>query len=205
MPGDERSMDVTEVILRDHAWFRDRFIALYDLRAGSPADVEAISAVWEPLAARLDVHAAGEEAIFYPQLLALGEDPEEETLDAIGDHNDIRDGVHDAARHPVASEAWWAAVAAAREANDEHMAEEEREGIADFRLQAPAGVRERLGRELAEFLDRHPTTEGIDVEDKDPETYVDEIESDLHPDDDGSTERRTDGSLGIGSLRGPTG
>jgi hypothetical protein len=95
-------------------------------------------------------------------------------------------------------------VAAAREANDEHMAEEEREGIADFRLQAPAEVRERLGHELAEFLDRHPTTEGVDVEDKDPETYVDEIESALRPHDDGSTERRTDGSLGIGSLRGPT-
>jgi hypothetical protein len=196
-------VDVTEVILRDHAWFRAQFIALYDLRADSPPDVEAISAVWEPLATRLDVHAAAEEAIFYPQLLARGEDPEDETLDAIGDHNDIRDGVHDTARHPVASEAWWAAVEATREANDEHMAEEEREGIADFRLHAPAELREQLGRELAEFLDRHPTTEGVDVEDKDPEEYVDEIESDLHPNDDGSTQRRTDGSLGIGTLRGP--
>jgi hypothetical protein len=204
MPTGEGSMDVTEVILRDHAWFRDRFIALYDLRAGSPPDVAAITAVWEPLAARLDVHAAGEEAIFYPQLLARGEDPEDETLDAIGDHNDIRDGVHDTSRHPVASEAWWAAVEATREANDEHMAEEEREGIADFRLHAPADLRERLGRELAAFLDRHPTTEGVDVEDKDPEQYVDEIESELHPNDDGATHRRTDGSLGIGSLRGPT-
>ena len=192
------------MILRDHVWFREQFIALYDLR-GDSTDPAAISAVWDPLAARLDVHAAAEEEIFYPQLLARGvEDPEEETLDAIGDHNDIRDGVHDAARHPVASEAWWAAVAAAREANDEHMAEEEREGLADFRLHAPADLRERLGRELAEYLDRHPTTAGVDVEDKDPEEYVDEIEADLHPNDDGSTARRTDGSLGIGSLRGST-
>jgi Hemerythrin HHE cation binding domain len=196
-------MDVTEVILRDHVWFRQQFIALYDQRAATPPDVEAISAIWDPLAARLDVHAVGEEEIFYPQLLARGEeDPEEETLDAIGDHNDIRDGVHAAARHPVASEAWWAAVSAAREANDEHMAEEEREGIADFRLHAAAELRERLGRELEDFLERHPTTAGVDVEDKDPEEYVDEIESDLHPNDDGSTARRTDGSLGIGSLKG---
>jgi hypothetical protein len=196
-------VDVTEVILRDHVWFRRQFIALYDLRTGSPLDVEAIRAIWDPLAARLDVHAAAEEEIFYPQLLARGvEDPEEETLDAIGDHNDIRDAVHDAARHPVAGEEWWAAVAAAREANDEHMAEEEREGIADFRQHAPAELRERLGQELAAFLDRHPTTDGVDVEDKDPEEYVDEIESDLHPNDDGATARRTDGSLGIGSLRG---
>jgi hypothetical protein len=198
-------MDVTEVILRDHEWFRRQFIALFDLAAESAPDVAAMAAIWEPLAARLDVHAAAEEAIFYPQLLARGEDdPEDETLDAIGDHNDIRDGVHDAARHQVASEQWWSAVLTTRKANDEHMAEEEREGLADFRLHAPADLRERLGRELAEYLDRHPTTAGVDVEDKDPEEYVDEIEADLHPNDDGSTARRTDGSLGIGSLRGST-
>jgi hypothetical protein len=197
-------MDVTDVILRDHEWFRRQFVALNDLRGSTPADTEAISAIWDPLAARLDVHAAGEEEIFYPQLLARGEDPEDETLDAIGDHNDIRDGVHAAARHPVAGDEWWAAVDEAREANDEHMAEEEREGIADFRLHAPAELRERLGRELEDYLDRHPTTAGVDVEDKDPEEYVDEIESELHPYDDGATARRTDGSLGIGSLRGHT-
>jgi hypothetical protein len=195
-------MDVTEVILRDHAWFRAQFIALYDLQT-EPPDIEAISEIWDPLAARLDVHAAAEEKIFYPQLLARGqEDPEEETLDAIGDHNEIRDGVADAARHPVASEAWWAAVATTRDANDEHMAEEEREGIADFRREAPAELREQLGQELEAFLDEHPTTAGVDTDDKDPAAYVDEIESDLHPNDDGSTARRTDGSLGIGSLKG---
>ncbi len=196
-------MDVTEVILRDHAWFRAQFIALYDLLTGSPQDVPAISAVWEPLATRLDVHAAGEEELFYPHLLARGQDPEDETLDAIGDHNEIRDGVHDAARHPVASDAWWTAVEVTREANDEHMAEEEREGIADFRLHAPADLRERLGHELAEYLDSHPTTEGVDVEDKDPDEYVAEVESGLHSNDDGATTQHTDGSLGIGNLRGP--
>jgi hypothetical protein len=197
-------MDVTEVILRDHEWFRRQFIALFDLYVEVAPDIAAIEALWGPLADRLDVHAAAEEEIFYPQLLARGEDdPEEETLDAIGDHNDIRDGVHDAARHPVASEQWWAAVLATREANDEHMAEEEREGIADFRQHAAPELRERLGRELEAYLDRHPTAAGVDTDDKDPEQYVEAIESDLHPNDDGSTERRTDGSLGIGSLRGP--
>jgi hypothetical protein len=197
-------MDLTEVILRDHEWFRRQFVALFDLAAASAPDVEAIEAVWAPLAARLDVHAAAEEEIFYPQLLARGaDDPEEETLDAIGDHNDIRDGVHDAARHPVASSAWWAAVTATRTANDEHMAEEERDGIADFRQHADPELRERLGRQLESYLDRHPTTAGVDTDDKDPQQYVDEIEADLHPNDDSSAERRTDGSLGIGSLRGP--
>jgi hypothetical protein len=169
-------MDVTEVILRDHEWFRRQFIALFDLAAGTDPEVPAIEALWNPLAARLVVHAAGEEAIFFPQLLARGEDdPEDETVDAIGDHNDIRDGVRDADHHPVGSEPWWAAVTATRKANDEHMAEEERHGIADFRRHAEPELRDRLGRELAEYLDRHPTTAGIDTDDKDPEEYVDEM------------------------------
>ncbi len=194
-------MDVTDVILRDHAWFREQFIALYDKRTATPPDTDAISQIWNPLAARLDVHAAGEEEIFYPQLLARGEDPEEETLDAIGDHNDIRDAVHAAATHSVASKEWWKAVESAREANDEHMAEEEREGIADFRQHASAELREHLGRQLEDFLERHPTTAGVDIEDKNPEAYVEEIESELQSADADDTAPRTDGSLGVGSLR----
>lgn len=200
-------MDVTEVILRDHAWFRAQFIALYDFQAQSPPDVQAIEAIWAPLAARLDVHAIAEEEIFYPHLLAQGEDPQDETLDAIGDHNEIRDGVHDAARHPTGSAPWWAAVATTREANDEHMAEEERDGIADFRQHAPAELREQLGRRLEDYLDAHPTTAGLDTDDKDPQQYVDEIEDELHPShdnshDDPDDDSEADGSLGIGSLKG---
>ncbi|HEY2044160.1 MAG TPA: hemerythrin domain-containing protein [Jatrophihabitans sp.] len=186
------------MILDEHAWFRKQFARLDDLQARTPLPVEAVEKLWTALAARLDVHAIAEEEIFYPQLLKKGADPEAETLDAIGDHNDIRDGIHDAARHALASAAWWQAVGQARQANDEHMAEEEREGLADFRLHAPAGLREALGRRFAEFIDAHPGTAGLDTSDKDPETYVRTIETEL------STHRPSggDGSLGIGSLKG---
>ncbi len=193
--------DITALILEDHTWFRQQFAALDELQGQSPLDVEAVTAIWRPLAARLDMHAIAEEEIFYPQLLKRGEeDPEAETLDAIGDHNDIRDGVHDADRHPVGTAEWWAAVGAAREANDEHMAEEEREGLADFRQHAPAGLRESLGKRFTEFLDRHPTTAGVDTDDKDPEGYVRAVERELHPATDEAS--GGDGSLGIGSLKG---
>jgi hypothetical protein len=185
--------DITQLILDDHTWFRQQFAALDELQAQQPPDTAAVRKVWEPLAARLDVHAVAEERIFYPQLLRVGEDPEDETLDAIGDHNDIRDGVHEAARHPLGSDAWWAAVGRARAANDEHMGEEEREGLSDFRRHAPSGLREALGVQFAEFMERHPTTEGLDVSDKDPLEYVREVEQELAP---------PDGSLGIGSLKG---
>ena len=191
--------DITQLILDEHTWFRQQFAELDDLQAQDPLDVAAVRRVWEPLAAKLDVHAIAEERIFYPQLLRVGEDPEDETLDAIGDHNDIRDAVHDAARHPLGTEAWWAAVGAAREANDEHMGEEEREGLADFRLHAPSGLRDALGVQFAEFLAAHPGTAGLDVSDKDPEGYVQQVERTITA---SGPEAGADGSLGIGSLKG---
>ena len=146
--------DITELILADHAWFREQFVRLDDA-AAAPSDVDALRALWEPLATKLDLHAVAEEEIFYPQLLRRGtEDPRGETLDAIGDHNDIRDGVHAAAAATIGTPEWWAAVAQTREANDEHMAEEEREGIADFRRNAPTGLRESLGRRFGRFFER---------------------------------------------------
>ncbi len=185
--------DITALIMDDHAWFRRQFARLDDLQAQDPLDSDAVTEVWDPLAARLDMHAIAEERIFYPQLLKVGDDPKDETLDAVGDHNDIRDGVHDAARHPLGTPSWWDAVGRARAANDEHMGEEEREGLADFRLHAPSGLRESLGAQFAEFLDAHPTTRGLDTSDKGPEGYVRDVEHDLDP---------SDGSLGIGSLKG---
>jgi hypothetical protein len=188
--------DITALILADHNWFRSQFAKLDELQARASVDAAALERVWRPLGDKLDVHAYIEEEIFYPQLLKRGaDDPEGETLDAIGDHNDIRDGVRDAEAAETGSDEWWAAVGRARLANDEHMGEEEREGLSDFRRHAPIGLRESLGRQYAEFMARHPTTEGLPIRDRDPQRYVEELEDATPPD-------RTDYSLGIGSLKG---
>lgn len=188
------------LILDDRTWFREQFAALDGLRAETPPDARAVRELWEPLAARLDLHAIAEEEIFYPQLLNQGEDPEAETLDAIADRNDIRDGVHDADRHPVGTAEWWDAVGRARKANDEHMAEEEREGLPTSGCMPPPACGSRWGRRLAEFLDTHRTTAGVDTTDKDPEGYVRAVEQELHPPTDDPV--GADGSLRIGSLKG---
>jgi hypothetical protein len=187
--------DITELILAHHNWFREQFARLDDAAAAS--DVDALRALWDPLATKLDLHAVAEEQIFYPQLLRRGtEDPREATLDAVGDHNDIRDGVHAAEASVIGTPDWWAAIAQTREANDEHMAEEEREGLADFRRNAPIGLREALGQQFSRFFEQHETTEAVNVSDKDPQRYVDDVERDI------AAARPSDGSLGIGSLKG---
>jgi hypothetical protein len=119
--------------------------------------------VWRPLADKLDVHAYIEEKIFYPQLLERGtDDPEGETLDAIGDHNDIRDGVREANVAAVGTDEWWAAVGRTKVANDDHMDEEEREGLSDFRRHAPIGLRGGLGEQCSVFMAEHPTIRGFE-------------------------------------------
>ncbi len=188
--------DITMLILADHDWFREQFAQLDYLQGQTPVNARALERVWRPLADKLDVHAYIEEKIFYPQLLKRGiDDPEGETLDAIGDHNDIRDGVRDANAARIGTDEWWAAVGRTRVANDDHMSEEEREGLSDFRRNASAGLRDALGRQFSEFMAQHPTTEGLEITDRDPQDYVAQAEkqSQLHS---------TDYSLRIGSLKG---
>ena len=188
--------DITMLILADHDWFREQFAELDYLQAQTPVNARAIERVWRPLADKLDVHAYIEEKIFYPQLLKRGlDDPEGETLDAIGDHNDIRDGVRDANAARIGTDEWWAAVGRARKANDDHMGEEEREGLSDFRRNAPIGLREALGRQFSEFMAEHPTTEGLEITDRDPQAYVENLQNP-------PPSKPEDHSLGIGSLKG---
>ncbi len=197
-------MDITQLILDDHYEQRRRFAMLEQM---DPGDTAALQAVWSRLAVFLEVHAAAEEQLFYPELLAAGlaagasggggaggrQTVEAETLDAIHDHNDIRDAVLAVAGHEVGSAGWHAAVAAANEANSDHMGEEEREGLTYFRRHASLRLRHDLAVAFVTFEARNFA--GVPVVDKDPEAYVRDAEEHVG---DG----RPDGSLRIGSLRG---
>jgi len=187
-------VDITQLILDDHHEQRRLFAILEQV---SRADTEVLYAVWGRLASFLELHAAAEEEIFYPALLQVGlaarraSGVEAETLDAIHDHNDIRDAVAEVARHPVASDGWFAAVAAANLANSDHMAEEEREGLTDFRRLASLQRRHDLAVAFAAFEARHFA--GVSPRDRDPAEYVREAEEGLRP--------PSGGSLSIGSLK----
>jgi hypothetical protein len=168
-------MDITQLILDDHHEQRRLFAILEQV---DPADTDTLTILWRRLAAFLEVHAEAEERFFYPQLLKVGdgaggkESAADETLDAIKDHNKIRDAVAVTAREAVGSDAWWAAVAAANLENSKHMSEEEREGLTDFRRTASLQVRHDLAVKFAAFEAAHIT--GVRAVDKDPKTYIDE-------------------------------
>jgi hemerythrin HHE cation binding domain-containing protein len=187
-------VDITQLILDDHHEQRRLFAILEQV---SRSDTDTLSAVWGRLGAFLELHAAAEEAIFYPALLEAGiagrrqAGAEAETLDAIRDHNEIRDAVEDGARHPVGSPDWFAAVAAANLANSDHMAEEEREALTDFRRLAGLQQRHDLAVAFVAFQARNFA--GVPAVDKDPAAYVREAEAGLLP--------SSPGSLNIGGLK----
>ncbi|HET9731310.1 MAG TPA: hemerythrin domain-containing protein [Acidimicrobiales bacterium] len=163
--------DICDLILDDHHTFRRRFAELDELRAAGAAP-ERLAPLWEPLSELLEVHAAAEEELFYPRLLKKGDNADEETEDAISDHNEIRDAVRRARGAEVGTDDWWKAVLDARHANSDHMAEEEREGVADFRVNAEPEVRDDLGGRWLSYKDRHAGGRDVDVTDKDPDAYI---------------------------------
>ncbi|MEU3452816.1 hemerythrin domain-containing protein [Micromonospora sp. NPDC006766] len=159
--------DITALILDDHAAFRRGFARLDDAR-----DPTELLAIWEALALHLDIHAEAEESILYPHLVRHGDDGEEETEDAIGDHNKIRDAIAESKQHEVGSDAWWAAVWRARRENSEHLAEEEDEALPDFRRHADVALRAELGARWLRFYGEHKNGRNLPFLDKDPEKYV---------------------------------
>jgi hypothetical protein len=168
-------MDITELILHDHHEQRRMFAYLEDI---DHSNTQALGAVWKRLGILLEVHAEAEEQLFYPHLLKIGtgaggaESVASEVKDVIKDHNDIRDAVNEAATEVVDSDGWWKAVLAANKANSDHMAEEEREDLTDFRRHASWQLRHDIAVAFATFEADHAG--GIDAKDKDPELYIEQ-------------------------------
>jgi hypothetical protein len=169
-------VDITEEILNQHNQQRHLFAVLDELPADDP---QKLAAVWRVLSTFLEVHAKAEEEFFYPLILQLhadapadGDDAVAETEDAIKDHNEIRDAIAEAARHDVGSDEWWQAVRDARTANDEHMAEEEHDDLAGFRLAADLQTRHDVAVQFVAFEALHAG--GVTPHNPDPETYVEQ-------------------------------
>jgi hypothetical protein len=161
--------DIVDLVYADHDWLRRQFFYLD--YAGTNDELKA---VWEVLATRLDTHADAEETVFYPTLLKRGKagDPEDETEDAIEDHNKIRDAVAEARKHRVGSKLWFEAVGKARTENGEHLDEEEREAIPDFIKSTTPQVRHQLAMAWLQFYADHQAGTGVDTKDKDAEGYI---------------------------------
>ena len=109
--------------------------------------------------------------------------------------------IRQVAKHESGSDDWWESVLQAREANSDHMAEEEREGLTDFRHLASLQRRHDLAVAFIRFETQHYA--GVPPVDKDPEGYVRAIEEQAGAagDEPPAASPAGDGSLSIGSLK----
>jgi Hemerythrin HHE cation binding domain len=169
-------MDITDEILHQHGEQRRMFALLDEFPKD---DTEGLAALWHRLEIFLETHAEGEERYFYPELLKIGtghadaDSVDEEVEDAVKDHNEIRDAIRKASDLEPGSDPWWEAVTDARIANDDHMAEEERQDLADFRLHASRDLRHDIAVQFLRY-EALKAAEGITPVDKDPEQYVED-------------------------------
>jgi hypothetical protein len=161
--------DITALILSEHEAFRRAFAEIEGL-----TDRAELERRWTDLADALEVHASGEEEVFYPQLLRKVDDSEDDTEHAIKDHNKIRDAVRATEPHEVGSEAWWEAFRAAREETAEHLEEEEHDVLPPFQSEVDEDRRTEIGMQWLAFRDAHEKARGLSGEDKDPKEYVEE-------------------------------
>jgi hypothetical protein len=162
-------LDITALILSEHQVFRRSFSEIEGL-----TDDGELEQRWVELADQLEVHASGEEEVFYPKLLREVDDSEGDTKHAVKDHNKIRDTVRAVADHEVGTAAWWEAFRAARAETMEHLEEEEHDVLPPFQSEVDEDERNQLGVAWLKFRDDHERARGLSGDDKDPESYVEE-------------------------------
>ena len=150
--------DVASLILSEHDVFRRDFDAL-EGQSG-----EQLQQAWDRLAEALEVHAAGEEAVFYPHVVRQLAGGEGDTEHALHDHDEIRAAAQAVAGHETGSDAWWEAVRHAQEVNGDHMAEEERDILGDFKERVAQEQRDELGLAWLAFHEEHARAQGLSGE-----------------------------------------
>ena len=171
-------MDITEIILQQHTAQRRAFAVLEEWPRD---DTDGLAALWSQLRIFLELHAEAEELYFYPELVKIGtggadaESNDEQVEDAIHDHNLLRDAIKRADAATTGSKDWWEAVVQANIANSDHMAEEERQDLADFRQQASLELRHQVGINFLRHL-AASWSKPLTIEDKNPERFIADAE-----------------------------
>jgi len=165
--ADGPDMDITVLVQLEHDAIRGQFEAL-----AAMTDARELAQAWTTLAELLEIHASGEEQLLYPKLARTTDEGVEEAELAVREHNEIRDSVRAVERHRVGSDPWWRALATAREVNEEHLQEEERDALPLFRTNTDRGRREELGSEWISFHEQHQQARGLSGEDVDPRDVI---------------------------------
>ena len=163
-PSAGPDLDITVLVQLEHDAMRSQFEAIDAL-----TDADELTKAWTVLAELLEVHASGEESVLYPELARAADEGADEARHAVREHNELRDSVAAVQQHTAGSEDWWEALAHARQVNEEHLDEEERDALPLFRESTDRAHREKVAREWIAFHEDHQHARGLSGEHVDPE------------------------------------
>ena len=152
-PGASRQADIIELILADHRRIGRLCHALYDAaRYTGPKPDWMPGHMWQRLADLLVAHTQAEEETCYLPLLGTGAPAAERIRDSIGDHDEIRGVIGEAAAQPVGSAPWWRTVRTAMAVSAEHLEHEERDVLPECLPGLSMSQRRELGRQWCAFM-----------------------------------------------------
>jgi hypothetical protein len=145
--------DVIDLILADHRRIRRLQGALRDLARSGDADTRCgLAEAWQRLAELLEAHCAAEEEICHLAMFGAGPKSTTQAMEAVADHDDIREAIGEADLESVGSPCWWRAVSAALNVSARHMDTEERGMLADCGRRWSAAKRRKLGLQWSRYI-----------------------------------------------------
>jgi hypothetical protein len=137
-------MNAFELLKKDHKKVSDLFKQLEETTERA---VKTREELFGKLKQELDVHARIEEQIFYPAIKEA-EETHEITLEAIEEHNVVKQLLSELDSMPVDDERWTAKLTVLKENVEHHVEEEEGEMFKDAQKVLSAEQVEELGARM---------------------------------------------------------
>ena len=137
-------MNAFELLKKDHKKVSDLFKQLEDTTERA---VKTREELFTKLKQELEIHARIEEQIFYPAIKEA-EETREITLEAIEEHNVVKQLLSELESTPVEDEVWTAKLTVLKENVEHHVEEEEGEMFKDAQKVLSAEQVEELGARM---------------------------------------------------------
>lgn len=152
-PQKSCSADVIELVMADHRRIRRLREMLENGVRRGPAGRSGWMRIqiWDRLAELLEAHMSAEEEICYLPMSRSGSVSPERRLDAVADHDDIREAISEARLQFAGSPLWWAAARAVLAASGDHLDREERDMLAGWLPRLTMSQRLELGNQWLVF------------------------------------------------------
>jgi iron-sulfur cluster repair protein YtfE (RIC family) len=137
-------MNAFELLKKDHEKVSGLFKQLEETTERA---VKTREELFAKLKEELDIHARIEETIFYPAIKEA-EETHEITLEAIEEHNVVKQLLSELEQLPVSDETWTAKLTVLKENVEHHVEEEEGEMFKDARKVLSTEQVEELGARM---------------------------------------------------------